>query len=317
MITAEELLKYNLDAIPKYLLMRDIIKLNKEDKDLKEAKTSILQTRWVEDIVKLQWDDGSWGEFHSMSKFSKNGMTTEQGLRRLLVLGLDYDDQPIQKVLRYMEQYLLGELDLRDRKEKKHDWDLLTRLFVATWIIMIDSSNVLAKKIAADWAKIITYAFSGAKYNHNAYKEAYYEVHKVPKGKYMWGFQNFYIVALLPGYLKYDIESKFLDYIMSSEKGIYYIYDKCLNIEPTDFCSKQANKYINAYDLLSRYPSAGDKLPCFINWVYDNISDDGFWDMGQIAKDNVQYPLSNSWRKALNRKIDCTIRIQRIMSKII
>lgn len=316
MITADELLKFDLDTVPKYLLMRDVIKINRENKEMIYAKNRVLQTKWVNDIIKHQWKDGSWGQFHSMSQFSKSIITTEQALRRLLILGLDKNDQPIQKTLSYMEKYLLRQLDLRDRKEKKHDWDLLTRLFVATWILIIDPSNALAMEIARDWAKIITHAFSGDEYDHYAYKEAYYEVHKSPREKYMWEFANFYLLAILPEMLPSEIESKFLDYIINSERGIYYIYASCLRTLPNDFCSKTASRYINAYELLSNYACAVTKLQSFVDWITRNISEDGFWDMGQSVKDKMQFPLSNSWRKSLNRKIDCTVRIHRILSKL-
>ncbi|WP_105615822.1 hypothetical protein [Vallitalea okinawensis] len=316
MIKAEELVEFDLDVIPKYLLMRDILKIDKDNKLMKNTKCKLLETKWVKDIVNLQWDDGSWGRFHSMSTSSKTSITTERALRRLLILGLDKADEPIQRVLSYMNKYLNRDLDLRDYKEKKHDWDLLTRLFVATWIINIDPSNAEAKAIANKWANVITHAFSSANYDHEAYLEAYYETHKPEKGKVIWGFQNYYLVSILSGFLTASIESKFLDYIISKDKGIYYIYDGKLTAPPKIFPSKQSSRYIYAYELLSKYSCAKTKSNGFMNWLYENVAKDGFWDMGQTVKDKMQYPLSNSWRRDLNRKIDCTIRIQRILSQL-
>mgnify|MGYP003877944235 CR=1 FL=1 len=314
--TVEELLRVNIDPIPKYRLMRDVLKLKSDDIELVNAKNEVLQTKWVKDIVNLQWDDGSWGQFHSMSQLSSSSITTEYALRRLLILGLDKHDEPIKKAFDYMKKYLLRELDLRDRKEKKHDWDLLTRLFVATWMLIIDPSNELASEIAKDWAKIITYAFSKEEYDPEYYKEAYYEVHKSPKNKFMWGFQNFYVVSILSKFLSSDIESKFLDYIINSEKGIYYIYDGSLKSLPSNFCSKQASRYISAFELLSGYNLISTKCRHVVKWINENLSEDGFWDMGKTVKDNVYFPLSNSWRKDINRKIDCTVRMQIVLSKL-
>lgn len=316
MVSAHELLNYDLDVIPKYLLMRDLLKLDKSNEEMLRIKKEVLETKWVKDIEELQWNDGSWGRFHSMNTSSKLSLTTEAAIRRLLLLGLDKDDISIQKALKYMKRYLNRELDLRDYKEKKHDWELLTRLFVATWVLIIEPSNKEAQDIAKDWGKVIDFAFSGSGYDHKAYEEAYIEIHRPEKGKFIWGFQNYYLVALLPSILSPTTESKFLDYIMSENKGIYYIYDGNLKVNPIVFTSKQTSRYIYAYDLLSRYSCSKTKLQGFRDWLNENISEDGFWDMGQAAKDKMQYPLSNSWRKTLNRKIDCTIRIQRILSQI-
>ncbi|GAU75436.1 hypothetical protein F3D3_0022 [Fusibacter sp. 3D3] len=78
-----------------------------------------------------------------------------------MILGLDKNDVPIQKALKYMALFLLGETELRDRKEKKHDWELLTRLFVSTWVRIIDSNNSIANLEAQKWAKVISAGFEG------------------------------------------------------------------------------------------------------------------------------------------------------------
>lgn len=57
--TVEELIKNNLDSIPKHRLMVDVIKLNKDNKELINIKNEVLKTKWVNDIVSLQWQDGS------------------------------------------------------------------------------------------------------------------------------------------------------------------------------------------------------------------------------------------------------------------
>ncbi|GMQ59871.1 hypothetical protein AN1V17_42710 [Vallitalea sediminicola] len=316
MIKQVDLWKMELDVIPKYLFLRDIAKQKKKNIELISLKQSVMKSKWVNNIGKHQLSDGSWGPFHSMSQSINAKMTTEQALRRLVILGLDSTDEPMKKAVEYMEKHLLGELELRDRVEKKHNWRLFTHLIVATWLRTLDSKNVLALEIAKDWADVIIRAFSSGTYDLSDYKEAYYDIHKVSKDKYMLNFTNFYIVSLLPGLLPKEIELKFIDYMMNNKQGIYYIYDKPLNSLPDNFDSRQASRYINAYELLSNYTFAKIKLTSFKRWLLNNIQEDGLWDMGQTSKDNMQFPLSESWRKSLNRKIDCTLRLQRLLYKI-
>ncbi|GMQ65009.1 hypothetical protein [Vallitalea maricola] len=316
MIKKVDLLKMELDVIPKYLILKDIEKTAEDNVELICLKKSVMKSKWVNHIINQQFNDGSWGTFHSMSQNINAKMTTEQALRRLTVLGLDYRDEPIKKIVEYMEKHLLGEIELRDRVEKKHNWILFTHLIVATWLRIIDPDNQLAYKVAKDWADVITGAFSSNTYNPCDYKEAYYDIHKVSKNKCMLNFTNFYIVSLLPGLLPEEIELKFIDYIMNNAQGIYYIYDRSLNIQPDKFNSKEASRYINAYELLSKYTNSKCKLTRFKDWLLDNIQEDGFWDMGQASKDNIQFPLSDSWRAPIKRKIDCTVRLQRLLDKI-
>ncbi len=44
--------------------------------------------------------------------------------------------------------------------------------------------------------------------------------------------------------------------------------------------------------------------------------EDGQWDLGPKAKDNVYFPLSDSWRTAEARKADCTAKISAILKKL-
>jgi len=178
-----EFMEYNLDDIPRYLLMRDIIGIDKSNDEMIKLKDKILQHEWVTKIIQQQWEDGSWGRFHSMNTSSNSKYTTEGALRRLLILGLDKDDEPIKKAIVYMERYLKKEIDLRDYKEKKHDWTLLTRLFVITWLRVIDRENVLANCEARKWADVVSRAFSDGFFNEKEYTKAYVEILKPEEGK--------------------------------------------------------------------------------------------------------------------------------------
>ena len=312
----EKLSSMKMDIITEYLFMRDIMKVDKEEDNMRKLKSDILKTTSVQKVINEQWEDGSWGRFHSLNTSSKAQYTTESALRRLLILGLDKDDFPVKKALDYLRKYLKRELDLRDYKEKKHDWNLLTRLFVAVWILKIDPLDSLAQAIAIDWAKVINSAFVGNEYNHEAYLETYKEVHNPEKNKQIWGFQNFYLISLLPGYLSVDVEIKLLDYLLNSDKGIYYIYDKKLRDLPEKFCSKQSLRFIYAYDLLSEYPRFKEISQAFTDWIFNNISENELWDFSPTAKDGIHLPLSSSWRNPQNRIIDSTLFILKVLEKL-
>jgi hypothetical protein len=77
--------------------------------------------KWVQQILDLQLEDGSWVHFHTLSQPTKQQpMTTEQALRRLRILGLTKDDEPIARALAYMEHNLLQPHPTVFH-EKKHD----------------------------------------------------------------------------------------------------------------------------------------------------------------------------------------------------
>lgn len=323
MLVNIDLRKYLLDDIPKYVYMRDILNIDIHSAEMKTLKQRVMINPHVSKIVDLQWEDGSWGRFHSMNTTDNSDFTTEKAIRRLLNLGLDKHDLPIIKAVNYMESYLKDELDLRDHKEKKHDWKLLTRLFASTWLLRIDSSNQLALAEARKWADVVSRAFADEEFNNDEYIKVYDEILKPEKNKKYWFIENFYIVSILKGLLDDTTKSYFIKHILNSNKGIYYIYDGNLaelpNMSsiPSEFKSKATDRYLTAIDLLLDYECKDDVFTRLVNHLESKLDDDSLWDMGKSVKDKMIYPLSNSWRKELNRKIDCTIRITKVVNKVL
>lgn len=305
-----------MDAVPKYLFHRDILKSNRQSDDMTKLKQDVLKSEWVKKVVDQQWNDGSWGQFHSLSSTAGLEFTTEKAMRRLYNLGLDKEDEPIKKVMAYMESFLHGQVALRDRVEKKHDWGLLTRLFAITWLLKFDPDNATAREEADKWAKVVSAGFERDSFDQGLYTEAYQSILKPEHGKFTWGIQNFYIVSLLTRLLAAEIEDRFLDYIMNSNKGIYYIYDRNLTICPDEINSLNSVRFLTAHEILSGYESYPDKGRHISSWLLENRTPSGIWDFGPKVKDGMYTPLSDSWRKRRGREVDSTFRALRLLHRI-
>lgn len=277
-------------------------------------------SRWAREIIGLQNEYGNWGYFHTLSNPTKrNPITTEQALRRLQILGYTIEDLPIQRAVDYLRNCLSGKLQIPDRREKLHDWDIFTSIMFSAWIRRFTLSDPLANETAAKWARIVSSAFIDGAYNHDAYTWAYKETFgQVPRGGRLVDFVSFYQVSLLNGAVDGEIEQSMFEYFLSRKSGIYYIYDGRLSVLPEDFRSKKANRYIAAIELLSEYENGfcRRKLQFVAEWLYQNREQDGLWDMGTSVKDFVHFPLSDSWRSSEARKCDCTYRINTLLERI-
>jgi hypothetical protein len=279
---------------------------------------SVLNSKWVQQILALQQEDGSWGCFHTLSQPTKqHPMTTEQALRRLRILGLTKNDEPIARALAYMEHNLLQSHPTVFH-EKKHDSKTYGDLMLAAWIHLFDPENNAALLIAKKWAKIITSAFQNGEYSHACYVAAYESEFKKlnPKAGCLADFVVFYQLALLPGLLSPEIESSMLDYVLIHERGIVYIYQNRLDILPEQFASRKANAYLAAMELLSDYSLAPQKLSFAADWLEKQQDENGLCDMGPAVKDGIHFPLSDSWRNIEDRKRDCSSRVIRLLEKL-
>lgn len=276
-------------------------------------------TKSAKDILKLQKEDGTWGnQFHSLAlPNNRYPLTTEQALRRLKILGFTLEDEPIQRAVSCMVSCLRGERKIDNYSEKGHDWNLFTELMLSTWIRQFDSGNEDAIVFAKHWANIIEQAFVNGVYDHDRYINAYIrEFNSVPKGGREIDFADFYHLNLIQGLLSEKTEECLLDYLINKQDGIYYIYSNPINEVPTVFASIETSRYLAAIEILSGYKLAKEKLGFVVQWLEQNRDANGQWDLGTKVKDGIYFPLSDSWRKEETRKADCTYRIKLLLDNL-
>ena len=273
--------------------------------------------KWAREIIALQNEDGTWGKyFHTLSRPVKNRpLTTEQALRRLWVLGYTIKDEPIRKTVDYMTACLRCERKMDDTWEKKHDWGLYTKLMLSTWVKIFEPDNELAHSFAHRWAKVVENAFIHGTYNHENYIKAYtYEFSIKPRGGREIDFITFYHMSLLQGMLTPETERLLLDRVLSDSHGIYYVYS--VKAPPESFASNATSWYLAALEIIAGYALAKEKLGFVVDWLNANKDQNGQWDLGAKANDNVYFPLSDSWRNVEDRKADCTCRIMNLLARI-
>jgi hypothetical protein len=127
---------------------------------------TLMDSKWVRQIVDLQHSDGSWGCFHTLSQPAKGKpMSTEQALRRLRALGLSKDDAPIEKALDYMRDVLHGKCQPPDRRERVFNWDAFEAHMIAAWIRIFVPEDLHAMSIARMWVEIIIPSFRSGAFN--------------------------------------------------------------------------------------------------------------------------------------------------------
>ncbi|MCL2080268.1 MAG: hypothetical protein FWH17_10620 [Oscillospiraceae bacterium] len=279
--------------------------------------------KWAKKIIELQHDDGSWGYFHSLSNPTpKQPITTEQALRRLEILGFTIEDKPIKKAVKYMNDCLIGKNRIPDREEKLHNWNIFTSLMLSTRIKIFTKENETANCITRKWCELINKSFSKNGYDHEIYVKTYEKVFETKinhKAGRLIDFVNYYPVSLLTNELDKNSEPYYFEYILNHNNGIYYIYNKKLTEVPKIFKSKDTNNYLRAIELLVKYdnPECKNKLKFIVKWLKENMVNENEWDMGKESKDNINFPLSDSWRNDENRIKDCTYRISKILGSCV
>lgn len=275
--------------------------------------------KWATQILEARHEDGMWGVFHTLSCPVKGRpITTEQAIRRLHRLGYTIEDKVIKNVVERMVLCITDRQKIDNYFEKTHDWQLFEKLMLSAWIRIFEPQNPYALEVARGWADIVEKTFASGTYCREDDIEAFTKQQgRRPRSGFETGFGMFYHAVLLQGVLTPKTEHMFLDYYLSKPDGMYYIYDRPLNQLPEEFASKAASCYLAAMEVLAGYEAAKEKLSFVVEWLNDNKDENGQWDFGPKSNDGVYFPLSDSWRKAEDRKRDCTERVNRFLNRLL
>ncbi|MCH5352451.1 MAG: hypothetical protein J1E06_03190 [Acutalibacter sp.] len=270
------------------------------------------QSKWAQQLLLAQNEDGGWGCFHTLSVGAPT--TTEQALRRLEILGFTEADPCIQKALEYMDGYL-GTGTFPNGNEKWKGWDIFCDRALATWICRFTQKNERANAIADQWANVVAQAFRGGDFDADAYAAAFNDAFGMKPRHGFENISNFYPVSLLRGRLDDKTDAAVIDYLINASGGIYYVCEGPLKELPKEFQSRRANRYLSALELMSGYTSAPTKLKFAAQWLENQRSPDGTFDLGTVARDMVNLPLSDN-RGREGRVTDCTYRVERLLRAI-
>jgi hypothetical protein len=311
---ANKLLEMDPDPVPHFRLLRDILKVDQESRSYIEAKAAVQQSKWVRLLQDSQLDDGTWGRFHTQNTRVKQTFpTTETAIATALACGLDKDSDLLKATVSFILDHLDGKTTWTDPPEK-HDnpdaWPVGIRHISAANLALIDNAHPYLDEFWTYWVKTASAAFASGQYDRKAEIQTRNDLDNI-KRKNPGAFHTKYHLILLSSTAKtlpINLERLILDYVMDAPHGIYYTYEKHINIFPA-IHARWFVSWLLAHKLLSRFPTWRKVGSPALNWIWDQRSPEGFWNFtGYRPWKPVSYlPVSENWRKRKNRVIDCTL----------
>lgn len=175
--------------------LKEILRETPTDADIEAIHSS----KWYKQLADEQWDDGSWGRFHSQdSKATKKQkfVTTENALGRARQLSLTKGDPVIEKCIKKMERYVSGEetwmdnIEMHKDKGKSH---LFCRPYMTAAVInTFDSDNPLIKSLRDNALKSLVKAFATGFFDGKVWEQDVRE-YRIPSiaGTGMYGIMLF------------------------------------------------------------------------------------------------------------------------------
>jgi hypothetical protein len=300
---AESMLANDTEPIIKYKLLRYVLNVDSSEIEdyLEQANEN---NKWIQLLQKEQWKDGSWGRLHSRDTKRKQQIyTTEVGVRKSILLGLDKGHPIVQNALKYLTENI-SEGMCRDPPEKNDRWPIGVKLFFASTLALIDSSLVLLDPIFDPWIQILEKTFGSGNYSLEKEKLSHIDIFGLKDELKFLHLNSKYHLELFssrPSRISKKTIHSYLDWLWRSKSRIRY-----LGVDLADYQNLPQNNlysWLDALMIILKFNYRGRHSYSAIEWLWNQRNDQDLWDFGLV--NGNYYKLSSNWRKK-NRIYDCS-----------
>ncbi len=307
-----EYLKENLsDPVPQYILQKEIIHKPVFEVD----KCRLIKSKWYQQLASEQWENGSWGRFHTQDTKSpqkQKFVTTETALKRARELSLEKTDQLVYDAMQLMERYLQGQEEWLDANEHHSGFEIAFRTLIAANLSLFEPKHPLvqAKK------EICAYNLSKALVKGSLNEEIWDEENKRNNEILLAPF-TVYIIWLLQNneFLDKQAEKEFFEYIWHRKKGIYY----CTGSPSSDLESLESKNFLTWLSGLENLA----RFSMFHEFMNQGTANHLLGEIHRLMDSEILLPntspifghYSESWSSRNSRKNDLIFRILRILMK--
>jgi len=317
-LQAEGLFRISTEPTVRYRLARDVLQRPPPAHGLNRLREGALHSRWASELAAAQLEDGSWGRFHTRDSRKKSTLpTTEFAIQRALELGFDRRSPVLRRAIDYMAGILAGERLWSEPPEKNRRWPTVYKVITAGTLALVCPEHHALDSLVTVWQEIADEVFKTGGYSPEREMAAmerrtgvhFGADHLLLKNKY-----TLWLLASRAGDLTLKVEEAILDWMWHREEGIGYL-QVALAERPTRRPPSVVDRWLQSLETLSRFRHwqsfAGEE----VQWLWQRRGTDGLWDFGPRGADSYYFPLSQDWRKTVNRKTDYSVRVLSLLRK--
>jgi hypothetical protein len=220
-------------------------------------------------------------------------------------------------VVDHLTQIFRGCTPFPDPAERNDRWLTGVKLFTAATLARLKPYHPFLDETCELWLEIAARTFESGEYNPDAEIQAHRALTGATiKDSYLV-LKNKYALTLLSSRLDElgkGLVSQILRWVWHHPEGINYLGVPAAKL-PLDLNPGTLDRWFSTQELLSRFPGWIELAGEVIDWLWTQRGEDGLWDFGPRGSNSYYFPLSPSWRKSINRKIDWSARVLVLLSK--
>jgi hypothetical protein len=315
---ALEILRGKPDPAVRVRLLRDVLRVGRDDERLRAAETLLDDSGHVAGLRNEQRADGSWGRLHSRDTSRARPIpTTEWAVERASALGLDVRHPMLAAVRDYLAAVLDGKAIPPDPAERNDRWATGLRLVAAATLSRIDPYHASLDPTWDLWHEIARRALAGGAYDPGAEAEAHSALTGASVRATYLTLSNRYALLLLGGRasrMDAQLRRAIALWVARKPDGIGY-YGLPLGGPPDDIAPGLLERFLQSHEILALFGGGVSATGPLVDWLGGHRRSDGLWDLGSRASWTVQLPLAESWRRADARAVDWTVRVLALLTR--
>lgn len=309
---AQKLLACKPDAIPLFLIYRDLLGMSADAAAYREAYAAAAVHPQVQRIADAQNARGFWEPFHG---------TTEGMIRRLLSFGLDSTHPTLAAVKTYLIRLLNGEETTGQYERQDHPaWypEMLEPLIAASMLSLISPEHPLVQKHRAVWAGFADEIFADGTYDE-AHDRAVKASHFGYAVKRPIPPFNYYCLLLTSPHngvscLSEQTDRALTHYCMTEMQSLYYVYNAPPGIPiPIDTHRRDSRDFwhwVRALSILAPYKGFDAYAGMIGDYLLSQRNADGLWSFPQ----KFDFVLSDRYA-GRSKAVDSTLFVLRMLDR--
>ena len=314
------LLSMNPDPIPRFLILRDLLGTSPDSGEYGASQTAAQKSKWVQLMREEQHSDGSWGRFHTEDTKRKQKIpTTQVAINRGVELGIDSRNSLMSAAIRYMEEVISDRRRWSDGYEKNKWFAPGVKIFTAATLSTIDASNPRVLDAWEGMYEIYRRTLQSGEYDAEEERSASLKILGVDiSGSYISvsSAPNLELIGSCGRLIPVEMQQTLFKAIWNEQVKQFYLRSRP-SLFPKSITDRDFIWWFHTIKVMTRLSTHPEIASRLIDWFCDNRGPDGLWDGPRQPGRNVEFPLSEDWRRNGRRSIDYSTQIGSLICRLV
>ena len=310
---AEKLLALDPDPIPRFLILRDLLRMPSDQREYAVARDAVWAHPHVKTIAEAQAPRGFWEPFHG---------TTEAMIRRLLTYGLDRTHPTLAAAEAFLVHLLEGEQTTGQYERQDHPlWytEMFEPLIAASLLSLLHPDHPLAEVHRNRWASFAEAIFACGDYREDCDRDVKAAFFGYTVKRPIPPFNYYCLLLTSPvdgkSCLSEKTDRALVDYCMTQMSALGYVYNEPPGIPiPIDTHrrdSRDFRHWIRSLSIIAPYRGFDRYAGRIADHIMAQRGADGLWTFPRKFDDT----LSDRYA-GMRKTVDASLIVLRLLSGV-